>query len=73
MEVRDLWHPEADALGRRFARCRIDPSEAVPERAAPDSIRLEVRSENGNRLAFGNGPGRATGSHARTVESYHHR
>jgi hypothetical protein len=53
MEIWELWYPEAAATGLPFARCRIDAVEAVLVHSAPASLSVEVRSDDGVRLAFG--------------------
>jgi hypothetical protein len=59
MEVWELWYPDAAASGLPFARCRIEPADTVLVHAAPDSLRVEVRSDGGSRLAFGDRLARA--------------
>jgi hypothetical protein len=58
-EVWDLWYPRAAATGLPFARCRIEPASVVLVHAAPDALRIEVRDDNGRRLAFADGLRRA--------------
>lgn len=53
MEIWDLWYPHAAASGLPFARSRIDPTDHLLVHAAPKSLRVEVRSEAGERVAFG--------------------
>jgi ABC-type phosphate/phosphonate transport system substrate-binding protein len=59
MEIWDLWFPQAAASGLPFARSRIDPAEVVLVHAAPRSLSIEVRSEAGSRVAFGDRLARA--------------
>ncbi|HXK33550.1 MAG TPA: hypothetical protein VNM91_06030 [Dehalococcoidia bacterium] len=53
METWDLWYPGGGADGLPFARARIDPADVVLVHAAPRRLRVEVRDDAGNRLAFG--------------------
>ena len=53
METWDIWFPDAAAAGLPFARCRIDPADVILVHAAPASIRVDVRDDDGRRLAFG--------------------
>lgn len=52
LETWEIWYPNAAATGLPFARCRIDPADAVLVHAAPDTLRVEVRDDAGARLAF---------------------
>ena len=52
MEVWDIWYPEAAAQGLSFLRARIEPHDSVWVHAAPRSIRVEVRDDDGRRLCF---------------------
>jgi hypothetical protein len=54
-EVWDLWFPNAAAQGLSFARGRLDATETLLVHAAPDVLRVEVRDDDGKRLAFGDG------------------
>jgi hypothetical protein len=60
-ETWELWYPDAAATGLPFARCRIDPTDVVLVHAAPRSLRVEVRSDDGRRLAFAERLKRETG------------
>jgi hypothetical protein len=51
MHIWDLWYPNAAAQGLSFARCLIEPVEAVWVHAAPDALRVELRDDCGNLLA----------------------
>ncbi len=53
MEVWDLWYPNAAAQGLSFCRGRMDHADAALVHAAPDALRVEVRSDDGRLLAFG--------------------
>lgn len=50
-EVWDLWFPNAAAQGLSFARGRLDATDALLVHAAPDTLRVEVRSDSGELLA----------------------
>jgi len=52
METWELWFPNAAATGLAFARARIDPQPRVWVHAVPRSLRVEVRDDDGRRLAF---------------------
>ena len=52
LETWDVWYPGAAAAGLSYARGRMEPSETVLLHAAPDTLRIEVRDEAGNRIAF---------------------
>lgn len=53
METWDLWYPDGAATGLSFARCRIDAADVLLVHAAPASLRIEVRTDAGERVAFG--------------------
>lgn len=53
MEIWDLWYPNAGAQGLAFCRARLDQVEVVLVHAAPESLRVEVRSDEGALLAKG--------------------
>jgi hypothetical protein len=52
-ETWDLWFPNAAAQGLSFARGRLDTAETLLVHSAPDSLRVEVRSDSGQLLASG--------------------
>ena len=52
IEIWDLWYPKAAATGLSFARGRLDATESLLVHAAPDFLKVEVRDEEGRRLAF---------------------
>jgi hypothetical protein len=52
IEIWDLWYPKAAATGLSFARGRLDATEALLVHAAPDYLTVEVKDDEGNRLAF---------------------
>ena len=53
IELWDLWYPHAAATGLPFARGRLDATPILLVHAAPDSLTVEVRTEDGRRLAYG--------------------
>ena len=53
IEFWDLWYPQAAATGLPFARGRLDATEVLLVHAAPPMLTVEVRSEDGSRLAMG--------------------
>src|SRR5436190_23326575 len=53
IEVWDLWYPNAGAQGLPFARGRLDATDVLLVHAAPDRLRVEVRSAAGRLLAAG--------------------
>jgi hypothetical protein len=52
MDTWDLSYPHAAATGLHFCRARIEHSDQVLVHAAPHSLRVEVRDDDGRRLAF---------------------
>ena len=55
-ETWDLWFPGAGATGISFARARVDPAVAgdrVLVHAAPESLEVVVRDEDGRVVATG--------------------
>jgi hypothetical protein len=53
MEIWDLWYPNAGAQGLAFCRARLTPVDEVLVHAAPQSLRVEVRSDEGALLSAG--------------------
>lgn len=53
MEIWDVWYPSAAAQGLSFCRARIEPQDVLLLHAAPDVLRVEVRSDEGALLASG--------------------
>jgi hypothetical protein len=53
LETWELWYPAAAATGLPFARGRLDPTDVLLVHSAPDLLRVEVRDDDGRRLAFG--------------------
>jgi hypothetical protein len=54
-QIWDLWFPNAAAQGLPFARGRLDATDVLLVHAAPDVLDVEVRTDDGARLAFGGG------------------
>ena len=55
-ETWDLWFPSAGATGVSFARARVDGDVAgdrVMIHAAPPALTVQVRSDEGRRIASG--------------------
>jgi hypothetical protein len=52
-EIWELWYPNAAAQGLSFSRGRMDPADTVLVHAAPEALRVEVMSDEGERRAFG--------------------
>jgi hypothetical protein len=52
LQIWDLWYPQAAATGIPFARGRLDPTTILLVHAPPPMLTVEVRSEDGQRLAF---------------------
>lgn len=48
----DLWYGKAAATGLPFARGRLDETKILLVHAPPPVLTVEVRSENGERLAY---------------------
>ncbi len=51
----DLWIPDAASRGVSFARGVGGETDAILVHAAPTKLRVEVTSEDGRRLAIGDG------------------
>jgi hypothetical protein len=49
----DLWFPQAGSTGLSFARGRLGATNTLIVHAPPPSLTVEIRNENGQRLAFG--------------------
>ena len=54
----DLWYPNAAARGLPFARGRLDATDVLLVHASPDTLDVEVRSDDGTLIARGLGLGR---------------
>ena len=52
MQIWDLWYPQAAATGLPFARGCLDPTNVLLVHAPPPVLTVEVRSEDGRRLAY---------------------
>lgn len=61
-EIWDLWIPDAASRGVSFASGVMSPADEVIVHSAPASLRVEVRTEAGERLAFGDRLGRSNDS-----------
>ncbi len=53
MHTWEIWYPNAAADGLLIARGKLDPTDVMWLHAAPDTIRVEVSDESGQRVAFG--------------------
>ena len=53
IEIWDLWYPNAAAQGLPFARGRLDATDVLLVHAAPDTLDVEVRTDDGILLARG--------------------
>jgi hypothetical protein len=51
MQLWELYYPGASATGLYFARSRIEPTDVVWVHAAPESLAVIVRSEDGSVIA----------------------
>jgi hypothetical protein len=49
----DLWYPQAGATGISFARGRLAATNTLIVHAPPPSLTVEIRSDKGRRLAYG--------------------
>lgn len=52
LQIWDLWYPQAGATGIPFARGRLDATQVLLVHAPPPMLTVEVRSEDGKRLAY---------------------
>ena len=55
LQIWDLWYPAAGAQGLSFARGRLDETDRLIVHSAPDTLRVDVRDDEGNLLASGDG------------------
>lgn len=53
LQLWDLWYPQAGATGISFARGRLAATNILIVHAPPSSLTVEIRSDNGRRLAYG--------------------
>jgi len=49
----EVWYPKAGATGLPCARGLLDHTDEILLHAAPDVLTVEVRDEDGHRLAYG--------------------
>jgi hypothetical protein len=54
-QIWDLWYPNAAAQGLPFARGRLDATTTLLVHAAPDTLDVEVRTDEGTLVARGQG------------------
>ena len=52
LQIWDLWYPQAGATGIPFARGRLNETSVLLVHARPPTLTVEVRSEDGKRIAF---------------------
>ena len=52
LQIWDLWYPQAGATGIPFARGRLNETSVLLVHAPPPTLTVEVRSEDGKRIAF---------------------
>ena len=55
METWDIWSTDGASQGLSFALAKIDPADALWVHAPPQSMRVDVRREDGSRRAFADG------------------
>lgn len=55
MQIWDLWYPDAAAQGMPFARGRLDGTDELLVHAAPETLDVAVRNDEGRLLAQGQG------------------
>lgn len=53
IELWDLWYPHGGATGVPFARGRLDATDTLIVHAPPESLTVEVRTDDGTRIAYG--------------------
>jgi hypothetical protein len=53
IQIWDLWYPQAAATGVPFARGRLDATDVLIVHAPPPMLTVEVRTDNGRRVAMG--------------------
>ncbi len=51
-QIWDLWYPQAASTGVSFARGRLDATNVLLVHAPPPMLTVEVRGEDGKRLAY---------------------
>jgi hypothetical protein len=52
-QIWDLWYPRAAAQGLPFARGRLDATDVLLVHAAPETLDVAVRNDEGDLLALG--------------------
>lgn len=52
LQIWDLWYPQAGSTGVPFARGRLDSTKILWVHAAPPMLTVELRTDNGTRLAY---------------------
>lgn len=52
LQIWDLWYPQAAATGVSFARGKLEATNILWVHAPPPMLTVEVRRENGQRLAY---------------------
>ena len=55
VQIWDLWYPNAAAQGMPFARGRLDATAVLLVHAAPETLDVAVRTDDGRLLAQGKG------------------
>jgi len=53
LQLWDLWYSQAGATGIFFARGRLAATNILIVHAPPPSLTVEIRSDKGRRLAYG--------------------
>ncbi len=53
IEVWDLWYPKGASTDVPFARGRLDATDVLLVHAPPEFLTVEVRTDDGRRLAYG--------------------
>ena len=54
-QIWDLWYPDAAAQGLPFARGRLAATDVLLVHAAPETLDIAVRTDDGQVLAQGSG------------------
>ena len=55
IQIWDVWYPDAAAQGLPFARGRLDATDVLLVHAAPETLDVDVRADDGRLLARGRG------------------
>lgn len=53
LQLWDFWYPQAGSTGLAFARGRLAATHMLIVHAPPPSLTVEIRSDMGRRLAYG--------------------